>query len=223
MASADELRAQYGARREQAMGRLMALGAARQRYMQEQQAKMEAKAKAEQAKLQAQQAEGSKNWLQMADKGAMMGTSVMPGWGTLIGAGVGAVAGIAGSAAQRHREGDGFWKSIGNATVHPVGDKFDGMSDIPIGGMTVGGIMGAKAAGVGQPGPTGPQPYQGAGTSGPLSNTDYLTDPSLGGDPSLAGSSGGYPMQKPQGFDENLFNKQYTSSVGLPKPSGSNF
>lgn len=197
------------------MGRLMALGHARNRYMEEQQRKMEAAAKKAEAERIAAEQEGGRNWLNLAGTGASMGAAAGP-WGALIGAGVGAVAGIAGSTASRMREGKGFGSALGNAFIHPVGDKWDGMQDIPLGGMVAGLTQGAKAAGLGQ---STPAPALGPKPAAAVTESEFLAqqDPELAMD-FYGGPNVGYQTAGGSSYDLAAQNR-VNSIYGNPKGS----
>lgn len=145
MASADELRAGYAARRQDALNRMSQMAMARNAYMLEEQKKAERAAALARAQGEAAQKEQGSNWLNMAGTGAMVGSAGGP-WGAVIGGAIGAGVGIYGSM----KSGNSF----GDAVTHPVGHKWDGMADIPVlqAGATAGrlssgnpGAVGAKA------------------------------------------------------------------------------
>lgn len=124
MSSANELRAGFAQRRSDAMRRMAGMAYARNQYNLEQQQKAEAEAAKARAEMDAAQNEQGANWLNPAATGAMIGSSFNPGMGTAIGAGVGALAGLWGASKAQ----GGF----GKALTHPMGNKFDGLSDIPV-------------------------------------------------------------------------------------------
>ncbi len=211
MASADELRAQFSARRDQAMQRLMALGVARSRYMQEQEAKMEAAAKKAEAQRMAAEREGGRNWLNMAGTGAQIGSAGGP-WGALIGAGVGAAAGLYGATKSR----GGGLGAFGKSLTRPMGDKWDGMQDIPLGGLVTGATLAGKAAGIGQSASTGPYKgsgYHGMATSGPLTETDLM----MLENPELAESSSFYGKPSYESAQQGQINSIYSSGSSRPR------
>jgi hypothetical protein len=139
--TAAELRANAEGRYAATRGRLMNLLAARQQYANQLHAQEQARLAEQEAELEAQRNEGQRNWLNMAGQGAMVGSVGGP-WGALIGGAVGAGVGLAGSAANRQKENGGgfggFMKGVGQSFVKPVGDKWDGMSDIPVAGIAAG-------------------------------------------------------------------------------------
>jgi hypothetical protein len=145
--SAAELRSAAEQRYADSRQRLMGLMDARQRLVQETQAKYEAQMQQQEQELAAEQAEGSKNWLNAAGTGASMGMAG-GGWGALIGGGVGAALGVAQSAQQYSKEGHGRWGSIGQALIHPAGEKFELTKDVPLQAIPglVGGLAGAATA-----------------------------------------------------------------------------
>lgn len=132
--SASQLRSNAESRHAQSRSRLMNLMAARQQRVDELAAEQEALLAQQQREVEEQQNEGSRNWLGSAASGAMIGSMFNPGLGTAIGGGVGALAGIAGSYMNRQdqNKGEGKLASLGKAFAHPMGDKFDGVSDLPI-------------------------------------------------------------------------------------------
>jgi hypothetical protein len=192
MASAEELRAQFGARRDQAMQRMMALGVVRNKYIREQEAKIKAEAAKEKQRLQAAQKESSANWLNTAGMGAQLGSMGGPGWGTAIGAGAGALVGLMGAT---KAQGGGL-KGFGKALVNPMGNKFDGMSDIPLGGLVAGGLAGGKAMGLG------------AAPAGGVTQGELDAAFTQMQDPTLMGSSGGFNAPPPSTMPLSEYQKK---------------
>lgn len=141
--SAAELRSSAEQRYQQSRQRLMGLMESRRQYAQELQSKYDAEMAQQQADLEGQQREAGHNWLQGAGMGAQLGMAGGP-WGALIGGGLGAVAGIAQSAQGYAKEGHGRWGSIGQALIHPAGEKFEWQKDIPLG--PIAGVVGGLAA-----------------------------------------------------------------------------
>ena len=128
MASAADLRAGFGQRRDIAMQRMAGMAYMRNQHNLEQQQKMEAEAARARAEMEAAEREQGSNWLNPAATGAMIGSSFAPGIGTAIGGGIGALAGLWGASKAQGGGMSGF----GKALTHPMGNKFDGLSDIPV-------------------------------------------------------------------------------------------
>jgi hypothetical protein len=140
--------------RQQGLQRLALLAQRRQEFANEQYKKQLADEQLARQKAAAAQKEAGSNWLNMAGTGAMIGSFGGP-VGAGIGAALGAGVGIYGSMKQGN--------SFGHAVTHPMGDKFDGMADIPI-------LQAASAAGNLQ-GPQA-QPIAGGGDLGAMSPDD---------------------------------------------------
>lgn len=116
--------ADYGQRREQALGRLRELVAARQRWDDMNFQRMEAEEK--RLKDEAYQAERKEklNWFDDAAQGAAMGGSVGGPWGALVGGAIGTMKGQRDAYQQRKKEGQGGFEAFGNT----IGDTPFGLN-----------------------------------------------------------------------------------------------
>src|SRR5687767_10111219 len=134
--------------RDAALAKLMSLSGNRQRFADEQYAQMLAEKKAAELEAFRQQEEGNRNWMHLAGSGAAMGAQA-GGMGAAIGGLIGAGVGIAGSTASRMQGGPGqrkkgFFDALGSAVTRPAGDKWDGLSDVPL--SALGSAAGSLAA-----------------------------------------------------------------------------
>lgn len=110
---------------------------------------------------------GATNYGDEMAKGAMLGTAIKPGWGTAIGAGVGALAGGKQAYDARRAQGQGGFEALlGTVTDLPnqLGNILSSPSAVPLammGGRALAGQSGTADASV----PTS-DPLQGTSTGG---------------------------------------------------------
>jgi len=126
----------YESSRQASLKKARSVTAARQRFLDQIYAKMEAEEAARAAEEQKAEAEKNLNWFDDAGKGAQIGSMAGP-WGTLIGAAVGTMYGQVKAIKERQKQGQNGWQAFGNT----IGDTPFGVN---VGAATIPGAGNGK-------------------------------------------------------------------------------